>query len=126
MIVILFFFLADSYILESIPINGSPPRQFGNSGIAYDETTNSLIIFGGQDMITLAYLNTLYTFNLDTLQWSKLYSESLYVPIGISDPILYIRSDHMLFSLFGNTQTGYTSDILGYNLTSNSWSLINY
>ena len=115
-----------SIIFENIPSTGPLPALFDTSGIVYDEITNTLIIFGGKNVIESTYTNKLITFSLDSLTWSELYPESFFMPLPISSPITYLRSDRILLSIFGLTDAGYISDLIAYNLSSNSWSLLNY
>lgn len=77
-------------------------------------------------MVEDIYTNSLYIFSLSTLTWGQLYSESLYIPPSINDPILYLRSDNVFLSVFGIINTGYISDFLLYNITSRSWSLAEF
>ena len=126
LIFFLLILISFAYILETIPPAGSPPEIFYSSGIVYDPISDSLILFGGNNEITSSFTNTLIRFSLSTLKWSIINPETSYTPIPISDPILYLRSDRILFCLFGMASNAYLSDINVFNLTSNSWSLLNY
>ena len=125
MIFLFFLFLhsALSYTLSKIPPTHTPPNLFYSCGAAYDPVSNSLLAFGGWNEVESKYMNTLVSFSLSTLQWETIFPKSLYVPPPLCAPVLFLRSDRMLLSFFGISSNGYISDLLLFNLTSESWTV---
>ena len=117
----LILYLSDSIKYEVIPKTRAPPDDFFNAGSAYDSETNSLLFFGMRNSVLNKYENTLFTFNLDTFQWSSIKPQSNFIPEPLGCNYLYLRKDRILLSILGCNYKGYINDVYSFNLTSKSW-----
>ena len=109
--------------VSKIPSTGTPPHPFGYSSVAYDETLNRLITFGGYIAETNEYISNLHSFNLTDLSWDIIYPESDYEPPGISNAYSTIHSN-ALYVFFGRKFEGMSSDIYKFDLTLYAWQIV--
>ena len=110
--------------VSTIPQTGTPPdRRYDSSGV-FDSDLNQLISFGGYDYKFQSLSSSLHSFNLSSNTWSEIPQASLISPPPLSKGKLCIRSDRKLFYFFGETSSGFSSDVFSFDLSKNSWEIL--
>ena len=98
-------------------------RRGGSSAI-YDEIENRIITFGGYKIPDFIYVSDLYSYELENSTWTEITPESYFVPPGIALTKLFLRSDRILLSFYGNTYENLISEIYSYDLSTNVWTTV--
>ncbi|KAF8592581.1 hypothetical protein K439DRAFT_1504033 [Ramaria rubella] len=107
---------------------GSPPQPLMDSSIGYDESTRSLIIFGGESQAGIPQQNT-YLLDMDSLTWSTPLSN---VPklsssppprsraLGTGDFAANSRRDFLVYGGKGASNQA-LGDVWAYNFLNQFW-----
>ena len=114
----LLIFLVQGMDITKIPSTGNPPNRRFLTSTAIDKALNRLISFGGFDTVLQSYVSSLITFDLNTNSWGEIFPESLIIPQSSMATIVYIRSDRKMLLLFGENDSGISSGVYTFDLTT--------
>lgn len=112
-----------AFEISTVPISGSPPAPMIRSKAAFNPDSNEIIIFGGQDSITLEFKCTLYTFNIESLIWGEIIPESYESPPGLAFSEIFLREDKKLLIFFGIMKYSISGNVYSFNLETKIWAL---
>ncbi|KAF8528839.1 hypothetical protein BU17DRAFT_79994 [Hysterangium stoloniferum] len=113
-------------------LNGTPPIPLKDSSIGYDESTRSLVIFGGESQTGLPQQNT-YLLDLDALTWS---TPNTHVPqfsarppvrsraLGTGDFAANSRRDFLVYGGQGANNEA-LGDVWAYSFLNQFWVEVN-
>ena len=105
-------------VITKIPSTGNPPNRRFLTSTVIDKTLNRLISFGGYDTVLQSYVSSLITFDLNTNSWGEIFSESSTTPQNSMETIVHIRSDRKILLLFGENDSGISSGVYTFDLTT--------
>ena len=114
-----------SFNLDFIPKTKSPPCPRLSAFMCYLKPRNSVILFGGWNMITI--FDDLWEFSLDSLTWQKvIYSANYYAGISHPGARRYLSGYSSLsepkFYIFGGiTLMGPENDLWSFDFESLRW-----
>ena len=108
--------------ITKIPSTDTPPRELVNSAIAYDESQNRMIVFGGFDPQLNEYLYNTYSFSLESLTWAEIIPESEFVPSGIAFTRTAIYNN-ILYVFYGRRAEGISANVYSFNLFTYVWKI---
>lgn len=82
---------------------------------------NRIITFGGFEYNSNTKISSVFTFDLNFLEWGEIKPQSTFIPDGHSSSYLYLRPDRKLLIFFGLTSSGISSEVYSFNLNSRIW-----
>ncbi|OMJ87655.1 hypothetical protein SteCoe_10581 [Stentor coeruleus] len=117
--------LAHAFIISKIPPEGPSLSPIVKSKATFLPNTKEILIFGGQDTSTLQYINTLYTFNIESLVWGEIIPQSYENPPGLVYGEIFLVSESKILLLFGEMENSISSDIYSFDLITKRWIIEN-
>lgn len=115
---------AFEFQLSRLPSYGTPPKPMTNVAAAYNNETNEIFVFGGQNLETEQYSSTIFKFSLDTLVWDEVYCGSDLKPPGLMSAIVLMQSSTKLLVLFGNTFNEISSECYSFDFNILTWEIV--
>ncbi|OMJ78639.1 hypothetical protein SteCoe_21516 [Stentor coeruleus] len=109
--------------ITPIPKNLTPPTVRRSISAVYNKINNSVYLFGGCKQAAETFSNIMWRFDLTENIWEHLNIKSPLIPEVRYGTSMSIFQD-LIFVYGGSTHLGSSSDLWTYNLTSNSWLLI--
>ena len=123
LLTLLTFVYAFDFQLSKLPSSGTPSKQLKSVAAAYNNETNEILIFGGQNLENEQYSSTISKFNLDTLLWGEVYFGSELKPPGLMYPIVLMQSSTKLLVLFGIAYDQISSECYRFDLSTRTWEV---
>ncbi|OMJ95256.1 hypothetical protein SteCoe_1471 [Stentor coeruleus] len=121
MILILLLSFASSLKVSPIPPNLTPPTYRRSISIAYDNTENSVYIFGGGRQSGETFTNIMWHYNITSKQWGQIPINTPDIPepragssMTFLNPYIYIYG--------GTTDYGPSSDFWRFDINKNVWT----
>lgn len=115
--------IVESIEISSIPISGPSPPALIKTKATFNPDTNEIIIFGGQDAATLKFKNTLYTFNVESLVWGEIASQTNESPPGLASAEIFLTIDKKILVFFGTMKNAISSNVYSFTLTTKKWAI---
>ncbi len=100
-----------------VAAGGTAPSGRTDGAVAYDAAGRRLLLFGGQDAQTR---NDLWSFSLDTQQWTELSPSGDKPPARFGHTVIYDPARRRLV-VFGGQAGGFFSDVWAYECETNAW-----
>lgn len=115
--------IAESIEILTAPISGPSPPALIRTKAAFNPETNEIIIFGGQDATTLKFKNTLHTFNIESLVWGMITSQTYESPPGLASAEIFLTVDKKILVFFGTMKSAISSNVYSFTLTTKKWAV---
>jgi hypothetical protein len=116
--------LVFSLDIRTIPPQGSPPMQILRPSSVFDSETSTIYIIGGSNGETGQDSSDIYAFSLITNQWSYVYPESQFIPVGMVNHFSYLASNRVIYT-FGVAEKLYISNVYTFDLKTYQWGTTN-